>query len=204
MVNRNINVSNVCIVGCAFCGFGQGKRSPDAYEHGRRSSPGACARPRVRRHRAVHPVGHPPRWTLEDYLGWLRLAKRTAARAGSESICTPTARWRSRACATSRRWRPTRCSRGSPTPVSDPRRARPPRCCTTGSVPHSVSAAIRTKGNALPVLSRVPEVLGVLLAVRGFHAESVDRHQASPGQPRTPLARISTQPVERQQIHETE
>ena len=33
VVNRNINVSNVCIVGCAFCGFGQGKRSPDAYEH---------------------------------------------------------------------------------------------------------------------------------------------------------------------------
>src|SRR5918996_1620116 len=28
VVNRNINVSNVCIVGCAFCGFGQGKRSP--------------------------------------------------------------------------------------------------------------------------------------------------------------------------------
>jgi FO synthase len=24
VVNRNINVSNVCIVGCAFCGFGQG------------------------------------------------------------------------------------------------------------------------------------------------------------------------------------
>lgn len=33
IVNRNINVSNVCTVGCAFCGFGQGKRSPDAYEH---------------------------------------------------------------------------------------------------------------------------------------------------------------------------
>jgi len=26
VVNRNINVSNVCTVGCAFCGFGQGKR----------------------------------------------------------------------------------------------------------------------------------------------------------------------------------
>src|SRR6185437_13357943 len=35
VVNRNINVSNVCTVGCAFCGFGQGKRSPDAYEHDR-------------------------------------------------------------------------------------------------------------------------------------------------------------------------
>src|SRR5256886_4402872 len=36
VVNRNINVSNVCVVGCAFCGFGQGKRSPDAYEHDRK------------------------------------------------------------------------------------------------------------------------------------------------------------------------
>src|SRR5436190_900371 len=36
VVNRNINVSNICIVGCAFCGFGQGKRSPDAYEHDER------------------------------------------------------------------------------------------------------------------------------------------------------------------------
>ena len=35
VVNRNINVSNVCIVGCAFCGFGVGRRSPDAYEHDR-------------------------------------------------------------------------------------------------------------------------------------------------------------------------
>src|SRR5918992_483432 len=33
VVNRNINVSNVCTVGCAFCGFGQGRRSPGAYEH---------------------------------------------------------------------------------------------------------------------------------------------------------------------------
>ena len=32
VVNRNINFTNICIVGCAFCGFGQGKRSPDAYE----------------------------------------------------------------------------------------------------------------------------------------------------------------------------
>src|SRR3954467_6831091 len=31
VVNRNINFTNVCIVGCAFCGFGQGRRSPDAY-----------------------------------------------------------------------------------------------------------------------------------------------------------------------------
>ena len=83
VVNRNINVSNVCVVGCAFCGFGQGKRSPDAYEHDREEF--------VRRvHEAVEygaselciQSGIHPDWTLEDYLGWLRLAKETAARAG--------------------------------------------------------------------------------------------------------------------------
>ncbi|HEY8582773.1 MAG TPA: 5-amino-6-(D-ribitylamino)uracil--L-tyrosine 4-hydroxyphenyl transferase CofH [Capillimicrobium sp.] len=79
VVNRNINVSNVCIVGCAFCGFGQGKRSPDAYEHSREDF--------VRRVREAVDYGatelciqsgiHPD-WTFEDYLGWLRLAKQTA------------------------------------------------------------------------------------------------------------------------------
>jgi FO synthase len=79
VVNRNINVSNVCIVGCAFCGFGQGKRSPDAYEHDRDEF--------IRRvHEAVDygaselciQSGIHPDWTLDDYLGWLRLAKQTA------------------------------------------------------------------------------------------------------------------------------
>jgi len=79
VVNRNINVSNVCVVGCAFCGFGQGRRSPDAYEHDREEF--------VRRVLEAVEYGaselciqsgiHPD-WTLEDYLGWLRLAKETA------------------------------------------------------------------------------------------------------------------------------
>jgi FO synthase len=79
VVNRNINVSNVCIVGCAFCGFGQGKRSPDAYEHDRDE----FAR---RVHEAVEygaselciQSGIHPDWTLQDYLGWLRFAKELA------------------------------------------------------------------------------------------------------------------------------
>jgi FO synthase len=83
VVNRNINVSNICVVGCAFCGFGQGKRSPDAYEHSEQEF--------VQRiHEAVEfgateicmQSGIHPDWGLEDYLGWLRLAKRTAAQAG--------------------------------------------------------------------------------------------------------------------------
>lgn len=31
VVNRNINFTNVCFVGCSFCGFGHGPNAPDAY-----------------------------------------------------------------------------------------------------------------------------------------------------------------------------
>jgi FO synthase len=83
VVNRNINISNVCTVGCAFCGFGQGKRSPDAYQHGEPEF--------VRRVLEAIDYGaselciqsgiHPD-WSFEDYLGWLRLAKATAREIG--------------------------------------------------------------------------------------------------------------------------
>ncbi len=85
VVNRNINISNVCTVGCAFCGFGQGKRSPDAYQHDEAEF--------VRRvHEAIDygaselciQSGIHPDWGLEDYLGWLRLAKSTSREAGNE------------------------------------------------------------------------------------------------------------------------
>jgi FO synthase len=79
VVNRNINVSNVCTVGCAFCGFGQGKRSPDAY---------ALDELELRR-RVAEAVeygateiccqsGIHPDWGLEEYLHWLRVLKEAA------------------------------------------------------------------------------------------------------------------------------
>jgi FO synthase len=85
VVNRNINISNVCTVGCAFCGFGQGKRSPDAYEHSEEEF--------VRR--VIEAIdygaselciqsGIHPDWDLDGYLSWLRLAKDTARSAGVE------------------------------------------------------------------------------------------------------------------------
>ena len=79
VVNRNINISNVCTVGCAFCGFGQSKRSPDAYEHDEADFV-------ARVNEAVEygatelciQSGIHPDWELEDYLSWLALAKATA------------------------------------------------------------------------------------------------------------------------------
>ena len=79
VVNRNINVSNVCTVGCAFCGFGQGRRSPDAYEHDQ-------AELERRVHEAVEygaseicmQSGIHPDWGLEEYEQWLRIVKQAA------------------------------------------------------------------------------------------------------------------------------
>jgi FO synthase len=79
VVNRNINVSNVCVVGCAFCGFGQGRRSPDAYEHDRDEfvrrvdEAVAFGATELCMQSGIHPD-----WTLEDYEGWLALARQTA------------------------------------------------------------------------------------------------------------------------------
>jgi FO synthase len=79
VVNRNINVSNVCTVGCAFCGFGQGRRSPDAYEHSeaefvrRVEEAVEFGATEVCMQSGIHPD-----WTIADYEKWLRLAKRTA------------------------------------------------------------------------------------------------------------------------------
>jgi FO synthase len=76
VVNRNINVSNICVVGCAFCGFGQGKRSPDAYEHDevefRRRVDEAVAYGATE---LCMQSGIHPDWGLEEYEHWLRVAK---------------------------------------------------------------------------------------------------------------------------------
>jgi FO synthase len=79
VVNRNINFTNICVVGCAFCGFGQGRRSPDAYE----VSEGDFA---ARIREAVEfgatelcmQGGIHPDLTLKGYGRWLRLAKQVA------------------------------------------------------------------------------------------------------------------------------
>ena len=79
VVNRNVNFTNVCVVGCAFCGFGQGKRSPDAYtvteddfaERVREAV--AFGATEICMQGGIHPD-----YTLEHYGRWLRLAKEVA------------------------------------------------------------------------------------------------------------------------------
>ncbi|MGZ4191252.1 MAG: 5-amino-6-(D-ribitylamino)uracil--L-tyrosine 4-hydroxyphenyl transferase CofH [Solirubrobacteraceae bacterium] len=79
VVNRNINVSNVCVVGCAFCGFGQSKRSPDAYEHSRDEFARRVAEALdAGATELCIQSGIHPDWTFDDYLGWLRFAKELA------------------------------------------------------------------------------------------------------------------------------
>jgi FO synthase len=79
VVNRNINFTNICQVGCAFCGFGQGKRSPDAY-HAEEEDFVAKVQEAVEY--GVSEIcmqgGIHPEYTLEDYGRWLRLVKEVA------------------------------------------------------------------------------------------------------------------------------
>jgi FO synthase len=79
VVNRNINFTNVCVVGCAFCGFGQGKRSPDAYHvaeddfQARVAEAVEFGATEICMQGGIHPD-----YTLEHYGRWLRLAKEAA------------------------------------------------------------------------------------------------------------------------------
>ncbi len=79
VVNRNVNFTNICIVGCAFCGFGQGKRSPDAYHvsaedfQARIAEAVSFGATEICMQGGIHPD-----YTLEHYGEWLRLAKQAA------------------------------------------------------------------------------------------------------------------------------
>jgi len=79
VVNRNINFTNICVVGCAFCGFGQSRRSPDAYHltpedfQERVAEAVAFGATELCMQGGIHPD-----YELEDYGRWLRLAKEVA------------------------------------------------------------------------------------------------------------------------------
>ena len=153
VVNRNINISNVCIVGCAFCGFGQGRRSPDAYEHDRADFErrvedaldyGATE---ICMQSGIHPD-----WGLEDYEYWLRVAKEVApdihmhaySAMEVDHMCRP------RAC------RPSRSSTGCARRASTRRRARPPRCSTTACASGSRRTSCRSRAGSRSSRRRTP------------------------------------------------
>jgi FO synthase len=79
VVNRNINFTNICVVGCAFCGFGQGKRSPDAYEVSEQDFAARIGEAvEFGATELCMQGGIHPDLTLEEYGRWLRLARDTA------------------------------------------------------------------------------------------------------------------------------
>ena len=79
VVNRNVNFTNICTVGCAFCGFGQGRRSPDAYHvteedfQARVAEAVEFGATEICMQGGIHPD-----YELEHYGRWLRLAKEVA------------------------------------------------------------------------------------------------------------------------------
>ena len=127
VVNRNINVSNVCTVGCAFCGFGQGRRSPDAYEHSEEEF-----RRRVREAVAFGATeicmqsGIHPDWTIDDYEHWLRVAKDEAPQLHLHAYSPMELHFMAGELPLRGGVRAPHSPRGSAR-----RRARPPRCSTT-------------------------------------------------------------------------
>ena len=142
VVNRNINFTNVCIVGCAFCGFGQGKRSPDAYHvtaedfQARIAEAVEFGATEICMQGGIHPD-----YTLEHY-GAL-----AAARQGGRAAAPPARLLADgdplhvRALGPhARRRSSTTCSSAA----SARPRAPPPRCSTTAS-------ATRISPNKLPV-----------------------------------------------------
>ena len=77
------------------------------------------------------------------------LAKATAREAGTDSTCTPTARWRSRTCATSRGLPPAEVF--ARLRDAGPRldaRAPPPRCCTTACASGSRRTSCRSRAGS--------------------------------------------------------
>ena len=146
VVNRNINVSNICVVGCAFCGFGQGKRSPDAYEHsedefasriGEALEAGATE---ICMQSGIHPD-----WTLDDYLGWLRFAKSAGAATAPSRVLADGGRAHVRHLAASPRGP---CSHACATRDSTRLRGPPPRSSTTACASGSRRTSCRSRGGS--------------------------------------------------------
>ena len=153
VVNRNINVSNICVVGCAFCGFGQGRRSPDAYEHSEEEFARRVAEAvEFGATELCMQSGIHPDWGLEEYEKWLRFA-RSSPRS---SICTPTRRWRSPTCATSAACRRDGCSSACVPPGWARLRGPPPRSSTTACASASRPTSCPSRAGSRSSRPRMP------------------------------------------------
>ena len=142
VVNRNINFTNVCVVGCAFCGFGQGRRSPDAFLlDEEKFAERVREAVELRRDRDLHAGRHPPRLRPR---GLRPLAAARQAGGALASTSTPTRRWRCTTCASA--------------PASQPRAVfEYLRECGLGSTPGTAAEVLddgvrqRISPNKLPV-----------------------------------------------------
>ena len=90
VVNRNINFTNVCYVGCRFCAFAQRRTDADAYSLSSTQVADRARRRGTRGHRDLHAGRHRP-----------RPARRRVLRPGARGqerrrtcTCTPSPRWR--------------------------------------------------------------------------------------------------------------
>lgn len=81
VVNRNINFTNVCNVGCAFCGFGQSRRAAGAFEIAEDDFRAKVAEAvEFGATELCMQGGIHPGYELADYGRWLRIAKQVAPR----------------------------------------------------------------------------------------------------------------------------
>lgn len=80
VVNRNINFTNVCYVGCRFCAFAQRRTDADAYSLSLDQSPTAPKKPGTWRLRGLHAGRHRPRAARLGLLRPCRRGEETGAR----------------------------------------------------------------------------------------------------------------------------
>ena len=170
VVNRNINFTNICQVGCAFCGFGQGKRSPDAYhvDRGGLRREGAGGG-RLRRDRDLHAGRHPSRLHARG------LRALAAAREGDVAphvhlhayspmevhfMCERSGKRAARRCSS------TCSSAGSARPPA-PRR----RCCTTACASASPRTSFRSAAGSRSSRPRTAAGLRSTVTVMFGHIE---------------------------------
>ena len=169
VVNRNINFTNICQVGCAFCGFGQGKRSPDAYHV---DEDDFVAKVQEAVDFGVTEIcmqgGIHPEYTLEDYGRWLRLVKEVAPHVHLHAYSPMEVHFMCE-----RSGKPAAGGVRVPDRVRPRarRRAPPPRCCTTACASASRRTSCRSTAGSRSSRPRTASGLRSTVTVMFGHIE---------------------------------